>query len=130
MNDNTLGAALTKCFFCGEDDAIVINRHLSKHEAKKVNEMHGMVIDMTPCSKCKELMSQGIILMTFNPALSDTDWNKEPIPNPYRTGGFFVVRDEACQRFMPPELYDWAKKSRWMFIEDEVAGVLGLTDRA
>lgn len=121
-----LGVALTKCFFCGEDDKIVLNTRLTKKHAESVEEMHGKVLDMEPCPKCKGFMDQGIILMTFDPEKSDKDWNKAKMPNPYRTGGFFVVKEEACEKFMSPDMFKYAQEHRWMFIEHQAAIDLGL----
>ena len=88
--------------------------------------MHGKVIDMTPCNKCTDLMKQGIILITIDPDKSEPGWNRASMPNPYRTGGWFVVRDEAVERFAPSELAEWAKKHRFMFIEHQAAERVGL----
>lgn len=121
--------ALTKCFFCGGDGNIIIPRTLTQKVANSVEEMHGKVVDMNPCNKCKELMKQGVILITFDPAKSEKDWNKHgPVPNPYRTGGFFVVKDEAVRRIFNDEggATAFALKYRWIFIEHAVAVQLGL----
>jgi len=121
-----LGVALTKCYFCGENDTIVMNTRLTKHMAEKVEELNGKVIHMNPCNKCQGYMKQGIILLTFDPHQSDPNWNEDPMPNPYRTGGFFVVTEEFLSRILQPEMFEWAKKHRFMFIEHEAAGKLGL----
>ncbi len=144
-NNHDLGVALTKCYFCHESDKIVMNTRLAPQIAARVEEMNGKVIDMDPCNKCKALMQQGVILITIDSEKSGTDWHKPPneawddrrgvwapdpnwMPNPYRTGGWFVVKDDAIRRMMPdsPDLAEWAIKHRWMFIEDEAARKIGL----
>ena len=47
--------------------------------------------------------------------------------NPYRTGGWVVVRDEAIERMVsPPELTQYILKKRVAFIPDEAWEILGL----
>ena len=70
--ENNLGVALTKsaCKLCGkvEDDTIILNKVLTKHMAKKVEEMHGKVLDFMPepCDECKSYMEQGILLISID----------------------------------------------------------------
>lgn len=72
-------------------------------------------------------MKQGVILLTFDPERSAPDWNKAPIPNPYRTGGYFVVRDDAMRRMLKNQsTLDWALKHRFMWIEHASAEQVGL----
>lgn len=140
MSESNFEVALTKCFFCNGDHQILMNSLLTPRHAANVKQAHGMVIDMSPCNKCEEMMKMGVILITIDPAKSTKDWNKPPrgtepkdnwMPNPYRTGGWFVVRDEFVRRvFEPAEIADYAIKHRWMFIEDEAARMMGLFDAA
>lgn len=53
MSQPEVGVALTKCFYCGGDSDIILNRKLTKHHAKKVEEMDGQIINREPCSKCQ-----------------------------------------------------------------------------
>lgn len=131
MNDGFV--ALTRCYFCGEPGDILLNRHITGgHRTKQfIKEADGKVVDMRPCSKCKEFMKQGIILITIDDAKSEKDWDKQSMPNPYRTGGWFVVKDEAIREVVsPPDMADWAIKHRWMFIEHQAAEMLGLFEMA
>jgi hypothetical protein len=129
-----VGVALTKCFYCGEGDRILINKLLTESMAKRVESAHGCVIDMEPCNKCKEFMDKGVILITIDDAKSGANWNTPPpdkptnwMPNPYRTGGFFVVTDDAVKRIINNEsTVEWALKHRWMFIDHEAAERIGL----
>lgn len=139
MSDqNNLEIALTKCFYCGKSNEIVLNRVLTPKSAKMVKEMDGKVLTMQPCHECEERMKQGVILLTFDPHKSDPEWYKPPddeekrkfwMPDPYRTGGYFVIRDEAMARWLGDEnreLLADALQRRWMFIEHEAATMLGL----
>ncbi len=140
---NGVGVALTKCFFCHSNDKIVINKTLTKSSAKKVESMHSKVIDMEPCGKCFKAMDLGIIIITIDNSKSEPDWNKPPseytnmseyekqkrgpfIPNPWRAGGWFVVRDEFVTRAFGEEYAKWAIDNRWMFMEHQAAIDLGL----
>src|SRR5690349_11407051 len=121
----SIEVALTRCFFCGEPDRIVMNTRLTPKSAENVRAAHEKVIDLEPCAKCAEFMQQGVILLPFDPAKSENGWEKDPIPNPYRTGGFYVVKDEAVRRIFTGEPCEWALKSRWIFIEKEAADRIG-----
>lgn len=131
MNDSRLAVALTKCFYCLGGGAIIMNSRLTEGVAKKVDELDGMVVDMEPCGQCKEWMKQGVILISIDSAKSDPGWNKpsgdQYIPNPWRAGGFAVVKDEAVRRMVNnQEMADWAIQHRWMFIEHAAGVAMGL----
>jgi hypothetical protein len=121
-----LEVALTKCYFCGGDHQIVLNKRLTRRDAAQVKEMHGKVIDMTPCNECQSLMDQGVILIAIDLDRSDPGWDREDMPNPYRTGGWWVVTDEGIKRILPPELAEWAIQHRWMFIDYRAAAMMNL----
>ncbi len=135
--DDKFGVALAQCFYCNKGNEIILNRRLSKPIADQVKEMDGKVISMTPCTECEEHMKQGVILITIDPHKSKADWHMPPedederkrwMPNPFRSGGFFVVRDEAILRTFDEEMAEHAIKTRWMFIEHEAAVQVGLLD--
>lgn len=139
--------ALTTCFFCGEGNEILLAARYDRsgRPVQDLAPFHGRVCTMNPCQKCEELMTQGIILLSIDDEKSDPDWNKPPpsehtyvqgrgwveeqaawMPNPYRTGGFFVLREEAVRRIFTGEPLDFALKHRWCFIEHRAAELLGL----
>lgn len=127
IQDSNFEVGMLHCYFCQEPDTIIMNSRLTQAAAKAVREAHGKILDMTPCAKCKELMGQGVILITIDPAKSEEDWEKEKIPNPYRTGGWFVVRDDYLKRVINPGVaLDFALRHRFMFVEHGVAEALGL----
>lgn len=125
--------AMTRCFFCGEGSTILLHKRLGD-----VSAFHDKVVDMEPCTKCRGFMEMGVILIAIDDEKSDKGWNIPPdmgsrdhgrwMPNPYRTGGFFVVTDSFIQRvFSPKALTDQIIKMRWTFIDHVAAEKLGLT---
>lgn len=129
MKENVLGVALTKCYFCQKDYQIVMNRRLSTSLAEKVESMNGKIVDMTPCQECEDLMKLGVILITIDNARSGKDWYKDKMPNPYRTGGWFVISDEGVERAFDAEMAQWAIDHRWAFIEHQAAAMVGLFEK-
>ena len=115
MQSNNFEVALTKCYFCGGDNQIVMNRVLTKKHAENVKEMHGKIINKEPCNKCAEYMKKGVILISVR----DDD------PE-YRTGGFAVVTDEGIRRAFPKEQAETLIKMRAGFIADSLWEMLGL----
>ncbi len=123
MDRETLGAALTKCFYCGKDDKIIMNRRLNARQAEITKEMHGKIADYEPCPECQEHMKNGIILMTIDPKKT-TD-----MKNPWRTGYFMVVSDDFVQRvFTPQEVVDDILKARATYIDHDAAEKMGLLE--
>jgi hypothetical protein len=102
---------ILKCFLCGEDkNEIALLGASYKGQAP----MH-MCIDQTPCDKCKEYMKQGVILISVRDGESGSD--------PYRTGGWCVVKREAMTNIIDdPKLLEKGA----MFVPDPVWKQLGL----
>lgn len=122
-SDFKLDTALTRCFYCGKHDRILINKRLTRHGSPKLKELHDKVIDMEPCNQCKKLMNSGIILIGFDPDKSSPGWQTSERPNPYRTGQFFVVTDDFLERnFGPldPKSVKSAIKHRFAFMDEAV----------
>ncbi len=121
-DDSTVGIALTKCFYCGEDDRILINSRLTTYQAKKVEEARGKVIDREPCSKCQEYMKNGVIVITIDEGKSRGD-----MTNPYRMGFFGVMTDAAITRMITDEdILNQVLKDRVLWLEHSVAVDMGL----
>lgn len=125
--------ALTNCYFCGEGSTILLaTRYIRLQNGeteplKDLKEFNGKVVDMTPCSKCQQWMKEGIILITIDERKCEKDWNKEAMPNPWRTGGFYVVKEEAIKRLLSGKMLEWCLKHRWMFIDNRAAIQAGLS---
>jgi hypothetical protein len=135
-----LQPAIPKCYFCCEDkNEVLIDtrlRHITQH---KMGELHGKVLDSTPCQKCSDIMELAVILITIDPEKSEPNWNIPPsnlpknsnwLPNPYRTGGWFGVSDDFVKRVFDPQFQNFALANRFMFIEHDAAEQLGLFEAA
>jgi len=113
---------MARCYFCGEPSTILLDRRLKDslpHDAG--------VIDMQPCSKCAEYMKHGIILMSISDDTTEEQM-KGPIPNPYRTGGWCVVKDEAVKRIFEEssKILAFTLEHRFAFITDSAWNLLSL----
>lgn len=108
--------AIPVCFFCNEakNEIILAGQLQGDQEAP-----HAAVWDKRPCDKCKELMQQGVIFISVREG--------EQGANPYRTGGWVVVKEEAVRRIVQPtELLADILKSRVAFVPDEAWNKIGL----
>jgi transcriptional regulator NrdR family protein len=73
------------------------------------------------CSECQKYMEQGVILISVK------DGEEEKGDNPYRTGCFAVVKDEAIKKIVKSkELVDQIIKKRMCYIPDQAWLVMGL----
>ncbi len=127
MNESNVGVALVKevCRCCSKEmeGPIVLNTRLNPSSAKKVEDMHGKVVGFAPepCDECKGYMEKGVILVSVDEKLT------EDMDNPYRTGGFFVLKDEAIERIFNKDMADQiVHKTRFGFIEHNTAVEIGL----
>jgi len=112
--------SLGVCFYCGEDDGTVVLPGRLKNDAQAP---HKAVWTRDPCSKCQGYMNQGVILIEVD--------EKKTVDHsdPYRVGGFAVVRDEAIEKiFDPPELVKDILRKRIAFITTETWNLVGLAD--
>jgi hypothetical protein len=137
--------SIGKCFYCLEDDAIVLFGALP--DDAEAPRCCG-VINLQPCHKCKEHMKQGIILISVQDggmaslekeqreymakleALPEAKKKRARpfIPNPYRTGGWWVVTEDGLKSILgaDSEVFEKVNKHRWSFVEDSVAESIGL----
>ena len=70
-------------------------------------------------------MKRGIIVIVVDDEKSEPGWNKEQMPDPYRTGHFAVLTDAAVSRFFGAGA-DWAIQHRFMFLDIKAAEKIGL----
>lgn len=141
MHDDTLkiSIALTRCFYCVEAGDLLIGKRLTG--TNTLRELDGKVCHMEPCPKCAEWMKQGVILIGIIPEKSDKGWDKRPanaedrtrwMPNPYRSGLYSVMKDEAVRRIFGglfgAESVAMMLRTRWTFIEHKLAESIGLID--
>lgn len=114
-----LNPSLAICFVCQQDkNEIVIPGKLRNDEQAP----HKAVWDYEPCDKCKEHMEQGIIVISVDEKLSKND-----MKNPYRTGGWCVVREDFIKRILSPgPLLKDILKRRMVFMPDDAWDKIGL----
>ena len=114
MSDRSY-VAIPNCFYCNQPkNEVILDRRLQS------SLKHGMVIDKEPCDQCAEHMKRGIIFISVG--------DKEHGDNPYRTGGWIVITEEAVKRIglRPPSLEAGVLKARVAFIPDEAWAYMGL----
>jgi len=143
--------AIPKCFFCLKDkNELLLCGRLPKDQEAPRN----MIWDMEPCDECKGYMEQGIIVISvkdgegaaMEAAKAEHDRSQEftparkmkPfIPNPYRTGGWWVMREEAIGRILralhrddrqdaAEKLIKHVGRCRFLFLEDPTCDQIGL----
>lgn len=108
------------CFYCNEPMGVLLDRRL-----KKSLPMNCGAYDLTPCSKCEEWMKKGIILISIADSTTEEDM-KGRLPNPYRTGGWAVVKQEVIENLFSGRHLEHALKHRFAFITDEAWDKIGI----
>jgi hypothetical protein len=128
----------TQCYYCNEASEVwLVGAHARQFTEAGIKTHDGGAMPMSigvmntrPCPKCKGYMEQGVILISVKDdqgAVIDTANIHGEIPNPYRTGGWVVIRDDAVRRMIKDEkvLADVLKR-RMCFIPDAVWDYLQL----
>jgi hypothetical protein len=109
---------IPKCYLCGEDKNEII---LAGQMKKDMQAPQGMVWDKLPCGTCADYMKQGIIFISVD---QDKSTDKD---NPYRTGGWAVVKEKVIKEMISDEkLQEQILATRVVFIPDEAWKALGL----
>ena len=104
------------CFFCGKSKDI-----LSGSLPKDAEALHEAVYDHEPCDLCAGYMKIGIILIEIR----DLEMEEEQ-DNPYRMGGFVVLKEEVVRRFLKEPLLSRVIEKRFCFISTSAWKALGL----
>jgi len=102
------------CFFCNKmkNEVALLGRLPGDAEAP-----HRAVLNKEPCEECQGYMDMGVIIVS----VKDSDEGED---NPYRTGGWWVVKDEFVERLFGEE--SPALKTRFAFITDSAVEKIGL----
>jgi len=119
-----LNPTIYNCFFCGEAIGLLLpGSKTTKFKKAGLADADGKMkssigcIDKEPCDKCKEYMKQGVILISIDEKKSQNDFE-----NPYRTGGWCVVKDDYIKRVFESlgekDLMDRTLKQRATFVPD------------
>lgn len=129
--EHGINPSVALCFFCMKEMGIaLLGRLPNDAEAPRQG-----VWTTAPCEKCEKCMSLGVILISVKDE-SIEQMNREQenftrhhahnrkklyIPNPYRTGGWCVVKDNVIKRMVTsPELADQIIRVRFCFVPDTV----------
>ena len=118
---------IPKCYLCLEDknEILLLGRLPGDAEAPK-----NTVLNCEPCDKCKKFMKQGIILISVRDDQEselESANQERRMPNPHRTGGWWVVKDDFIEQIVQPkELVDFILKKRMCFLPDAVVKKLGI----
>jgi hypothetical protein len=123
--EHGLNPTMTTCFICGGAKDILLVGAASRDFPEECRNTDGSMkrmigaTDMAPCQECEKLMEQGIILISVRDGESGN--------NPYRTGGWVVVREEMIRRLIKPSgLLEHILRSRMAFLPDETWDAIGL----
>src|SRR5262245_10908683 len=103
------------CWFCNapKNEVLLVGLLPSDQEAPR-----NTVWDRRPCDKCAGLMEQGVILISTRDEAGD---------NPYRSGGWVVVKAEFIERVVSdPAVRAKILDARWVFVPDPAWDRLGL----
>lgn len=137
--------AVPKCYYCWKDknEVILPGRIDLRSGEKDVEAPRNMVWDLHPCDECAKFMEQGVILISVRddeepPALPPlrpgaSAHEKEErmralMWNPYRTGGWIVMKDDSVRRIFGgvPDALSNILKKRYAFVQHSVWAQLGL----
>lgn len=122
--------SVEQCFVCMKDVGVVLfgklpperGRHAKPADRDPQAPMRVCFgPNSEPCAECQAFMRQGVILISVDEAKT------EDMENPWRTGGWCVVRDDFIKRvFQPPELAEHVLERRMAFMPDDAWDMLGL----
>ncbi len=128
---HAVNPSVETCFLCGKDMGVILFGKLTAQQKRMFEEaeLSGTDPDKAPrsvslgniCDECQDHMKVGIILISV-----DEDRTTDP-QNPYRTGGFCVVREEALERMInDAQVREHIRKKRVAFVPDDAWAAIGL----
>lgn len=113
-----LNPSLDQCFVCMKDVGVALFGKM-KGDAEAPRRV---CTTKEPCDECKKLMELGIILISVDEKKSEGNMS-----NPWRTGGWVVIKEEAVRRiFEGAPILDQILDKRMAFISDEAWDKIGL----
>jgi hypothetical protein len=111
--------SMMQCFFCTEEFGVALLGKLKDDAEAPRKICFGPKSE--PCPKCEKLMEMGVIFVSVK--TEDAEPNRD---NPYRTGGWIVLKEEGVRRLpIDDELKESILKSRFCFIPDDAWEMLG-----
>lgn len=116
MEEEKSYVGMSDCYICGKPKELLLDKRLRNVLPKNA------VYDKEPCAECKTHMQIGVILIGVRDGEQQSD-------NPYRSGHFFVVKDDAIKRMpMDEKLKADILKKRIVFIEESVLKRFGILE--
>jgi len=107
------GIRMTKCFWCGEADGIMIPKRLSKWDD---GYCPPVVISYEPCKKCEDVFKTGVLIMEAES--SPFNENQPEIQKGvYPSGNHWVVKEGSLGEH---------KAGDKMFVDKKTAEEIGL----
>lgn len=113
MEEDKRYVGMMNCYFCNKPKGIALDRRIKDTLPREA------VYDKEPCDECKKYMEMGIIIISVKDGETDK-------ANPYRTGGWWVVKEDMVKRLLKGELLNDVLKKRVVFVEDSVCDKIGL----
>lgn len=133
--EHGVNPGMEQCFYCMKDVGVILWGHIGEKKKDALwkaglttgtDDSTGKApfracLNREPCSECKDWMAQGIILISVDEEKS------EDLQNPWRTGGWIVVKEGAVRRMIDsPELLERVLEQRVAFLPDDAWDMLGL----
>ena len=111
-----LNPSIEQCFICGKDKGVILFGYTKgdREAPRKV------CINTEPCDECKGYMKQGVIIISVDEKKTDDR------RNPYRTGGWVVVRDSFIKKAFNKDIGKEVLKKRICFVPDKAWSTMGL----
>ena len=117
--EHGVNPSVEQCFVCMRDVGVVLFGQLPGDKEAPRRVCLGP--DAPPCAECQEPQSKGVILISC-----DEEKTTDP-KNPWRTGGWCVVRDDYIKRVVQSkDVAAEILKHRVAFLPDDVWDTLGL----
>lgn len=111
--------SVEQCFSCMKDVGVVLFGQI--RGSGDAEAPRRVCLDTEPCNECKGYMKRGVILVSVDESKTEDE------KNPYRSGGWIVIKVEAIKRLpFPEEIIKDILDKRIAFIADPVWDALGL----
>ena len=110
-----LNPTIEMCWLCNKDKGLLLFGRMKGDVAAP----RKTVFNTEPCDECKEWQKKGIILISIRDGEEGSD-------NPYRTGGWCVVKAAYLKRVLEPGALKGILKQRYAFVGDSTWERLGL----
>ena len=104
---------MESCFFCGKVKHILLDKRMNNTLPQNA------VYNKEPCDDCKLVMEMGVLFIGVKKGESGD--------NPYRTGQFIGIKEEAVKKMISEPLLSSILKKRVCFVDEDTLNKMGLT---